>query len=74
MAYYVSTDSYTARYQQWRKSADEVGRPIRSKQVADHFILDIRPLNYSFLLVTATNIIILRAKSPLYISARLLRK
>jgi hypothetical protein len=39
MVYYVSTDSYKARYQQWRKSADEAGRPIRSKQAADQFIL-----------------------------------
>lgn len=37
--YYLSTDYYKERYQQWRKNSDESGREIRSTITADRIIL-----------------------------------
>ncbi|MBT8346088.1 MAG: hypothetical protein KJO60_16310 [Desulfofustis sp.] len=39
MVYYTSTDTYKARYQQWRKNNEQAAKPPQAKQSIDQFIL-----------------------------------
>ena len=39
MIYYTSTDTYKARYQQWRKNNEEAARPAPVNRNTDQFVL-----------------------------------
>ena len=39
MVYYTSTDTYKARYQQWRKNNEQAAKPVQAKQSIEQFIL-----------------------------------